>query len=291
MGDQGTRAVPTGIEGIADSLLDAVARCGAPVCVGLDPVEDRLPGSGKPVDRMRAFSLGVLDAVAEIVPCVKIQSACYERHGVAGCGVMEETIGAARDRGLVVILDGKRGDIGLSATHYAAAAFMGDHPADWLTINPYPGEDGVLPFLADGHGAFAIVRTSNPGGDEVQAVLLADGGTVSHAVARMVARIGDAFLGASGFSALGAVVGATCRSDAEELREIMPRQVFLVPGWGAQGGDADGILPCFLPGGTGAVVTASRSVIYHDGTGSWQENIQEAARQFADDVGTLTGHR
>ncbi len=256
---------------------------GAPVCVGLDPVLERVPSSiaeGDPASQILRFSLGVIDAIAPIVACVKLQSACYERYGSAGVAALHDAAAAAKTYGLEVILDAKRGDIGISAEHYAAAS--ADHAADWTTVNGYLGDDGLAPFLTSGRGAFALVRTSNPSGDALQSLRLADGRSVAEAMADLIARLGAGHVGASGSSALGAVVGATKRSDAASLRARMPQQLFLVPGYGAQGGGVDDVLPCFRSDGTGAIITASRSVLFpKDGGGSdWKSAIARAAEQF-----------
>lgn len=289
---------------IADALVEAVERCAAPICVGIDPVASRLPPALRPRDAsretalaaIRSFVLGVLDAVATQVPCVKLQSACFERFGHRGVAVLESSIREARARGLQVILDAKRGDIGISAEHYAAAAFgAGDDDEDrpgWITVNAYLGEDGIRPFLENGGGAFALVRTSNPGGDAVQGQRLADGRTVAESVAAMIAMIGRDHLGARGYSALGAVVGATKADDAAALRARMPQQILLLPGVGTQGGRVDDLRPCFGRDGVGALVTASRSVIYADATGDdWRGAVTGAARALADEVGRAAGLR
>jgi len=287
----------------ADRLLEAIDRCGAPVCIGLDPVIDRLPTSLRPgpgasgddvAGALLDFGRHVLDAVAGIVPCIKVQSACYERYHEAGISALRGTIAAAAQRGLEVILDFKRGDIGVSAEHYAASAFgeddrsNGRQPA-WVTVNSYLGGDGIAPFLRPGRGAFALVRTSNPGGDAIQELRLDDGRSVAEAVAGLVARLGESHLGARGYSALGAVVGATKPQAAARLRRIMPRQVFLVPGFGAQGGGAEDVRPCFDANGAGAIITASRSVIYafSDLDEDWRTSIREAARRFADEIASV----
>jgi orotidine-5'-phosphate decarboxylase len=204
-----------------------------------------------------------------------------------------------RKQRLQVILDAKRGDIGVTAEHYASAVFDPiDDPshnahADWLTINSYLGDDAMTPFLRPNHGAFALVRTSNPGGDAVQNLRLDDGRTVAQAIGEIVARVGSGRIGASGYSSIGAVVGATKRDDAAALRKIMPQQVFLVPGYGAQGGGVDDVLPCFNPDGTGAIVTASRSVIYafRPDDPRWGESVGQAAAKFADEIGRAVGMR
>lgn len=295
----------------ADRLCAAIARAGSPVCVGIDPVLDRLPAALQPARRddraasqaIASFSLGVMDAVTPHTACVKLQSACFERFGPAGVEALRRVIDEARERGLQVILDAKRGDIGLTAEHYAAAVF-GDDPGentpgtpDWVTINSYFGEDGIRPFLRPGCGAFALVRTSNPGGDAVQGARLADGRSVAELVAGAIASIGDSYLGvtgatgASGYSALGAVVAATRPDEAAALREIMPRQILLVPGFGAQGGDARTVRCCFAADGRGAIVSASRSVIYAFDAGEthWQRAVADAAAAFAGQVAAVAG--
>lgn len=279
--------------------MSAIERCAAPVCVGIDPVVEKLPeplarvARDAPARAIGEFGLGVIDAVAGTVPCVKVQAACFERFGVAGVAALHELVAAARERGLLVILDAKRGDIGASAEHYAAAAFGPDGPgADWITVSAYFGEDGIEPFLRPGRGAFALVRTSNPGGDAVQALALADGRTVADAVAELVATIGRRSAGSSGYSSLGAVVGATRPQAAARLRAAMPQQIFLVPGYGAQGAGAEDVRPCFDRRGRGAIVTASRSIIYPDAAGRpWPQAVRDAARALADEVGRVAGLR
>ncbi len=277
----------------AGDLLDARVRAiGSATCVGLDPVVERLPAAVAPADRacpsscaaaIERFSMGVVESVAGAAAAVKIQAACFERHGAAGVAAMERVLAGARAAGLVVLLDFKRGDIGISAEHYAAsAAAAGAH---WTTVSAYLGEDGVLPFLKDGLGSFALVRTSNPSGDALQALALADGRTVAEAVADLVAALGARTVGASGFSTLGAVVGATKGAEIAALRARMPRTIFLVPGYGAQGGTADDVRAAFTEPGRGAIITASRSVIYPSGGGSdWTAAVRDAARRFADEI-------
>ncbi len=280
----------------ADRLLAAVKRVGSPVCVGIDPVVERLPEILRPAApdaasaaaAITTFGRGVLQAVTGRVGCVKFQSACFERYGHRGVQGLEHLIGEARRHELQVILDAKRGDIGISAGHYAAAAFDGEAACtpDWITINSYLGADGITPFLRPGVGAFALVRTSNDSGDAVQAARLQDGRTVAELVAQTIAAIGDASIGRCGYSALGAVVGATKASEAAALRALMPRQIFLVPGFGAQGAGPDDIRPCFAADGRGAIVTASRSVIYafDPGDQDWSSAVADAAETLARQV-------
>ncbi len=271
----------------ADRLLAAVARAGSPVCVGIDPVLERLPDAclleGEPLPSIERFCRGVIETAAPYVGLCKYQAACFERHGAAGVGLLHLLLDHARECGLEVILDAKRGDIGISARHYAASAAG---RADWITVNAYLGTDGIEPFLEHG-GAFALARTSNPGGDALQRLRLEDGRSIAEAVADLLAEAGAAHLGKSGYSALGAVVGATKREDAEQLRTRMPQQIFLVPGYGAQGGGVDDVLPCFNADGRGALITASRSVIYafdDDQSGDWNDAVARAAEQLAGEL-------
>jgi len=293
-------------EHFGDRLL-AACRDKAPVCVGLDPVLERLPAEldrSRPIEAIRAFCLGVLDATAGHAAAVKLQSACFERYRGPGFELMFELLEAARERGVLTIADAKRGDIGTSSAHYAAALLGGGdrRVADAVTVSPYLGGDGLEPFLDAaqdvGGGLFALVRTSNPGGDAVQRLALADGRTVAEAVADLVARWGEAEpgrVGRSGFSLLGAVVGATQAADAGKLRARMPRQWLLVPGFGAQGGGPEDVLPCFKDDGTGALVTASRSVLYAfdaEAAGvkrSWQAAVAAAAGALAAGVRGVLG--
>ena len=281
--------------------MAAVDRAGTPACVGIDPVIGRLPAplravkaaASKPIETLMDFSLGLLDAIAGQVPCVKIQSACFERYRHRGVQTLEKVIGEATQRGFAVILDAKRGDISVTGEHYAAAAFgpgsAGGRP-DWITVNSYLGADAIEPFLRPGAGVFALVRTTNPGSDAIQSQRLADGPTVAESVAKMVAALGEAHVGGCGYSAVGAVVGATRPDEIAGLRALMPRQVFLVPGIGAQGGGADDIRPCFDSRGRGAVVSASRSVIYafDPDAGDWTGAVTDAAKRFADEVARAT---
>ena len=288
-----------------DFLVERIARVGSATCVGLDPVIERLPEAIRPASAglsasdftacaavIEQFSLGVIESVATDTAAVKIQAACYERYGPEGYAAMWRVLAAARASGLAVVLDFKRGDIGISAEHYAASARASG--AHWTTISPYLGADGILPFLAEGHGAFALVRTSNPSGDALQAQPMADGSSVALRVARMIDELGRPTVGASGYSTLGAVIGATKRDEIAALRAAMPHTMFLVPGYGAQGGTADDVRACFNRGdrgSTGALITASRSVIYPKsapGT-AWQSAIRDAARAFADEIRAITG--
>lgn len=274
----------------ADHLCAAITRAGAPVCVGLDPVLESLPDTVRarhhePLAAIAEFGRGVIKAVASSAAAIKFQSACYERYGSRGVAVLEEEVTAARAAGLFVVLDAKRGDIGISASHYAAAAVrMGAHA---ITVSGYLGPSGVTPFLDAGLLTFVLVRTSNPDSDSVQAHALADGRSVAAMLADHVAELGRSRMGGGGLSAVGAVVGATKASEGAALRARMPNQFFLVPGYGAQGGTAEDIRALLRPDRRGVLVTASRSVIYAKGAGSWDENIAAASRQLRDEIASV----
>ena len=292
-------AAPTATAHSADRLLQAIDRCAAPVCVGLDPVFERLPKAVRSVidvpeariESIDRFTVGVLDAIAEHVPVVKFQSACYERYGAAGIAVLHHGMEHAAALGIEVILDAKRGDIGLTAAHYSASARLGG--ADWTTVSPYLGFEPLDSFLDEGRGAFVLVRTSNPDSDAVQSLELKDGRTVAEAMADLLVEAGAASIGELGYSCLGAVVGATKGADHVALRARMPNQLFLVPGFGAQGAGLDDVLDCFNADGRGAIVTSSRGIIYaaKDDDRDWAAAVADAAASFADQFGRATGLR
>ena len=293
------------MEHFSDRLLNAIGRKGSPVCVGIDPVHERLPAELRQrIDNPRSalsaiseYCSAVLDAVADAVPAVKFQSACFERFRDEGVETLYSLIADANDLGLVVILDAKRGDIGVSADHYAAGLFEPwtdseelaprNATPDAVTINGYLGRDGIEPFCGGGRGAFVLVRTSNPGGDAVQQARLESGITVAEHVAGIVDQISRERMGTLGYSDLGAVVGATKRAEIASLRALMPHCIFLVPGYGAQGGGADDVKACFNKDGRGAIITASRSVIFayeKDADRPWADAVAEAAHRFAQEV-------
>lgn len=310
---------PTAEEHFADRLHAAISVCGTPACVGLDPVLERLPasaggrggrkggGTAGAADRIETFCLGVIDAVAGIVPAVKPQSACFERYAQSGVGVLRKVIQHAHARGLVVVLDAKRGDIGTTAEHYAAAAFGTEQSnpalaADALTVNGYMGPDTVETFLGHGgsaaagrSGVFVLVRTSNPGSDAIQAQRLADGRTVAEMMADEVARLGSApgRVGVCGLSCVGAVVGATKSAEAGALRARMRDQVLLIPGYGAQGGTLEDLKPMLRTreraADAGVLVNASRSVNYPaaESATDWAGAVREAAKRFAGELASL----
>ena len=221
-----------------------------------------------------AYNVRLIDALCDVVPAVKVQVAYYEMYGPAGMEVYEKTIRYAQEKGLIVMADVKRNDIGATAACYANA-YIGktDMPdgaqaafgADIATINPYLGVDGVKPFAdacrENGTGVFVLVKTSNPSSGQLQDLRFEDGRTLYQAVADLVEEWGEETRGESGYSAVGAVVGATYPQQGVELRERMPHAFFLVPGYGAQGAKGTDIAGCFDANGNGAIVNASRSIL------------------------------
>lgn len=284
--------MPTAVERI-DSFASLVQRVGCAACVGLDPVVEKLPPglSSDPATAVEEFSKGIIDSIRGTIAVIKPQSACFERYGSAGFRALERTIAHAKSAGLWVVLDAKRGDIGISAEHYAAAA--ANLGADSITVNAYLGPSTLEPYLAAGLAVFALVRTSNPDSDAVQSVGCTDGRTVAQMVAGHVATLGSRHMGTTGLSAVGAVVGATKAADATALRAIMPNQVFLIPGYGAQGGTLSDVRGMARAGagsvaGNGVLVTASRSVIYPAGSdGTWQDRVRHVARVLAGEIGSI----
>ncbi|MGH3003406.1 MAG: orotidine-5'-phosphate decarboxylase [Gaiellaceae bacterium] len=248
----------------ADRLAADVQRKQSQIVVGLDPNPDLMPVELR--GDVARFCCGVVDAVAPHAVAVKPQLAFFEALGSAGIAAFEQVCTYARRAGLLVIADGKRGDIGSTARAYAEAYLEGSPPrADALTVNPWLGRDSVEPFLGavrrGGVGIFVLVRTSNAGGD-LQDVVLKDGRTMWHHVASLVDEWGEDTVGDVGLSAVGAVVGATHPRAVADARRLMPRTIFLLPGVGAQGGSVADLGRAFQSGPASALVAASRSVIY-----------------------------
>ncbi len=281
-----------------DRLADAVLQCGNPVLVGLDPRRESLPGplrvdSDEPAVWAKAyqrFCCDVVDVVAGRVAAVKPQAAFFEELGVPGMEALAAVIRHARAKGLLVILDGKRNDIGSTAVAYAKA-YLGEESAwgcDALTVSPYLGGDSLSPFVdrarSTNSGVFVLVKTSNPGGGMLQD-LKSEGKTVYEHVADFLEATNAQDPGRLGYGPAGAVVGATYPEQLAALRERTPHTWFLVPGFGAQGGTAGDVAPAFDAYGLGAVVNASRSIIfahsrpkYHARFGDrlWQDAVSAA---------------
>jgi orotidine-5'-phosphate decarboxylase len=221
---------------------------------------------------------------------VKPQSAFFEAHGAEGVHAFTQVCQYARAAGLLVIADVKRGDIGSTARAYADAFIP---LADAVTVNPYLGSDSVEPFLdacrREGAGIFCLVKTSNPGSADVQDVRLADGRTVWQHVATLVDSWGDDLIGERGFSAVGAVVGATFPHEIAEARELLPRSVFLLPGIGAQGAAPADVGAAFAAGRASALISASRSVIYASRESDWRSAAALEAERLAREAWLASG--
>ena len=281
----------------SERVSAAVAAKNSCLVVGLDPVLARIPADlaadQVPAQRITAFAGAVIEAVAPFAVAIKPQIAFYEIFGAEGWAAYEETIRLAQSHGLIVVGDIKRGDIGSTATAYAEAHLQrNDHraTADAVTVNPYLGSDGVMPFVeaarANDAGLFVLVRTSNPSAAEIQALELEEGGTVDERVAALVNEWGSDD-GSTTYTDVGAVVGATTSTSLARLRAAMPRAWFLVPGVGAQGGKASDIVAAFGADGHGVLVNASRSILYaHESRPDvpWRTAIADAARHLRDEL-------
>lgn len=270
-----------------DSLIEAIKRTGNPTVAGLDPKLDYLPDSilkksfskyGETLegaaDAVLTFNRELIDALCDIVPAVKLQAAYYEMYGWQGVRALCQTIEYAKQKGMYVITDGKRNDIGSTMKAYAAAHLgvtkvagreipaFGAHA---LTVNPYLGSDGILPLIEVcrefDKGIFVLIRTSNPSSGEFQDRLTEDGEPLYIKVGEMCEEWGRQLPGKYGYSGVGAVVGATWPRQLAELRRKFPRTFFLVPGYGAQGAAADDIKGAFDKDGIGAVINSSRGIM------------------------------
>jgi orotidine-5'-phosphate decarboxylase len=280
--------------------MTAVRSKGNALCVGLDPRWESLPleirnrHGEESLEAMAAgyeeFCLRVIDVVAPLVAVVKPQSAFFEACGPAGFIAQQRILRAARERGLITILDAKRNDIASTAAAYADAAFAGVHlggrlhpvwDADALTVNPYLGRDSVEPFLqsarASGRGVFLLVRTSNPGAPQFQD-LDCGGRPLFQHVAEAVRQWTCERLGTFGFGDVGAVVGATFPAELTLLRECLPEAIFLIPGFGAQGGAAADVAAAFRDDGLGALVNSSRGITcsFDPREASWEQAVGQA---------------
>ena len=301
----------------ADRLTDVVLRMKAPCVINLDPVFEKLPdaftaaGRATPppaarLQSIEAFAAGVIEAIAGIIPAVKINSAYFEIYGADGVAPYHRLLKTARDAGLLTIGDVKRGDVGHTAEMYAAAhlsdSALPDPDTlampDAVTVSGYFGLDGVAPFIdvarREERGVFVLVRTSNKSAAAIQDVATADGRKVHEVVAAQVARwAADAnTAGHHGYSSIGAVVATRNADDAARLRKAMPQSIFLVPGYGAQGGRAEDFLSYFDADGKGAIIAAGRSVIFAHADASlrarcgddWSACVRTACEDFVADI-------
>lgn len=305
-------ATATGQIHFADRLLAAVRAKRNPVVVGLDPRWSELPPSltgGVALSDRAAmakayvrFCTDVIDVVAPLVPAVKPQAAFFEQLGPDGMFALGEVIRQARKKGLLIILDGKRNDIGSTAAAYAEA-YLGESSAwhaDALTVSPYLGADSLQPFVdvsvERGTGIFVLVKTSNPGGGQFQD-LSSDGRPLYRHVAQFVQKLAAGSVGEHRYGAVGAVVGATYPEQLSELRSAMSSAWLLVPGYGTQGATARDVAGGFDEEGLGAVVNNSRGIIFaHSrrgfderfGAARWQEAVAAATREMIDELRSET---
>jgi orotidine-5'-phosphate decarboxylase len=296
----------------ADRLAAAVRRVKSPVLVGLDPRPESLPPGIVQGDGPAALALayttfcrGVIDVVAPLVAAVKPQAAFFEQLGPHGSTALWEVMHYAASKGLLVILDGKRNDIGSTAQGYAEAYLGPGDASPWggdaLTVSPYLGDDSLTPFVdvakERGAGIFVLVKTSNPGGKRFQD-LMADGVPLYQHVAEHVELLAAQTCGTSApYGLVGAVVGATYPAQLAELRTVMPRSWFLIPGFGAQGGTARDCAAAFDAQGLGAIVNNSRGIIFAHSRKEyagrfpprrWQEAVEAATREMIDQLRSET---
>ena len=300
-----------------DLLVEKIKEKSNPSVAGLDPKLEYVPEYivkkcfneyGKNLkgasEAILEFNKGLIDALYDVVPAIKPQSAFYEMYGIEGERALHETIKYAKSKGLYIILDVKRNDIGSTAEAYSKA-YLGQvdiggievspFDVDCVTVNPYLGTDGIAPFVDDcikyDKSIFALVKNSNPSSGELQDLMSGDK-HIYEQVAECVNKWNDGTVGKSGYGAVGAVVGATYPEQAKVLRQIMKQSYFLVPGYGAQGGGAMGVKPCFNDDGLGAIVNSSRGIMCAYKKGDWkEEEFAEAARYEAlrmkDDINSV----
>ena len=297
---------------ITDRLIEGIIDMQNPTCVGLDTLFDYLPDEMKVgvttfegvAERVFEFNKKLIDTLYGIVPSVKVQIAYYEMYGVAGMKAYEETLKYATEKGLVVIADAKRNDIGSTASCYAKT-FLGEtqvngvakkaFPADYVTVNGYLGTDGIAPFVEEceskDKGIFVLVKTSNPSSGELQNLVLENGKPVYEYMGGLVEKWGESTIGKYGYSAVGAVVGATHPTEAEKLRKVLPHTFFLIPGYGAQGGNAQMLKSCFSENGLGGVVNNSRGILcaYKKNGGTYYEAAKNACIAMQKDLSDVNG--
>lgn len=293
-------------------LIEKIKKTKAPVCVGLDPMLNYIPEHilkksynefGETLegaaDAIWQFNKEIVDHTYDLIPSVKPQIAMYEQFGIEGLKSYQKTVDYCQEKGLLVIGDAKRGDIGSTSAAYATGhlgkvqvggkTYSGFH-TDFLTVNPYLGTDGVKPFVdvcnSEDKGLFVLVKTSNPSSGEFQDRLI-DGRPLYELVAEKVVEWGDTCMDGD-YSNVGAVVGATYPEMSKVLRKLMPRTYFLVPGYGAQGGTAADLAHCFNEDGLGAVVNSSRGIIAAYRQEKYKqfgpEHFAEASRQAVIDM-------
>ena len=280
-----------------DILIEKIKQTNNPTVMGLDPryemlpkcVVEKYPKTLEGVaEAIVEYNKALIDATYDIVPAIKPQIAFYEMFGIPGMKAFEETCKYAKQKGMVIIADAKRGDIGSTAAGYSNA-YLGKtkisdaeesiFDVEFLTVNPYMGTDCVKPFIEDckkyGKGLFILVKTSNPSSGELQDLKLETGEEVYTHVAKLVEKWGEDLRGEYGYSSIAAVVGATYPEQLKSIRKIAPHTYFLIPGYGAQGGKASDIALGFDENGLGGIVNASRSLMCAYKSDLWKEKFAE----------------
>lgn len=281
---------------IIDKLYARVAEKGH-VCVGLDTDYSYLPAQfaaqfSNLSDALFEFNKRIIEATLDYAACYKVQIAYYESFGMAGLMAYKRTLEHLHQRDAIIIADIKRGDIAKTAEMYAKAHFTGDFEADFITLNPYMGMDTLTPFLPyfkeQNKGAFVLIRTSNPGAQDIEYINTTDNRHVYNVVGEKINTLGKEFIGECGFSAIGGVMGCTHADEAKEVRESLDSTFFLIPGYGAQGGKAEDIA-LYLKEGNGGVVNASRSILLaykkvENGEGNFDEHSRNEALKMRNDI-------
>ncbi len=296
-----------------DKLVSNIKKTNAPVVVGLDPMLSYVPLYIKEAafkelgetlegaaEAIWQYNKGIVDAVYDLIPAVKPQIAMYEQFGIPGMIAFKKTVDYCKEKGLVVIGDVKRGDIGSTSSAYAVGHLGGvkvggktcrAFDEDFATVNPYLGTDGIKPFVdvcnEENKGIFVLVKTSNPSSGEFQDRLV-DGRPLYELVGEKVSSWGNECMGECGYSRVGAVVGATYPEMGKVLRKIMPKSYILVPGYGAQGGKAADLVHYFNEDGLGAIVNSSRGIIaaykQEKYSSFGEKNYADASRQAVIDM-------
>lgn len=284
----------------AERLFERIKKTNSRVCLGIDPRPEAHPLTrperfeGDPAQVARAvvyYFQSIIEATHDVVACYKPQSAFFEALGIPGLIALAQLIADIRARGIPVILDAKRGDMGSTAEAYAQAYLAdGVFASDALTVNPYLGAEGLEPFVTQankaGRGLFIVTKTSNSGGVDLQDMRLENGSRVYEQVADLVTKLAEPHRGPSGYAPIGAVVGATYPEAIAELRGRLPTSILLVPGYGAQGGGAADVAAAFDRDGLGAVVSSSRALTYI----TEGDDFAQAARRAASEMqGAING--
>ena len=293
---------------IMDKLIEQIKEKDNKTVIGLDPRYEMIPECIKSKypqnligvsEAIIEFNKKLIDATYDIIPAVKPQIAFYEMYGLEGIRAFKETCEYAKEKGMLVIADIKRGDIGTTAKAYSNAFLgktkieekeIGIYDVDFVTLNPYMGIDSIKPFIEDcekyNKGVFILIKTSNPSSKEIQDLKLEDGEELYTKVAQLVEKLGENLRGKYGYSSISAVVGATYPKELQNLRKIAPHTFFLIPGYGAQGGKAKDIALGFDKNGIGGIVNSSRGLIYAYKSDLWktkytEEEFAEATRAEA----------